>query len=160
MRRFNSGGSLIRAGEKLPEKEKPGLNLGFPPLFGVSEGVKIRPSGKLRPDLQSVGGKAAAAATTTAAGFHCGCRAGVKRHRNGNIVIPVIASGVPGRGFSPSNIFDFHLGHLNYLLYGVRSFTVIIFYHTLCDTPMGDYVPLRVHEPGGAIVPNCCAGYP
>ena len=29
MRRFNSGGSLIRAGEKLPEKEKPELILGF-----------------------------------------------------------------------------------------------------------------------------------
>lgn len=29
MRRFNSGGSLIRAGERLPEKEKPGLILGF-----------------------------------------------------------------------------------------------------------------------------------
>ena len=27
--RFNSGLSLIRAGEKLPEKEKPGLILGF-----------------------------------------------------------------------------------------------------------------------------------
>ena len=82
----------------------------IPPLFGVSEGEKIRPFGKLYPDLQSVGGKAAAAATTTAAGFHCGCRAGVKRHLNGNIVIPVIASGVPGRGFSPNNIFDFHRG--------------------------------------------------
>lgn len=29
MRRFDSGGSLIRAGEHLPEKEKPGLFLGF-----------------------------------------------------------------------------------------------------------------------------------
>ena len=40
MRRFNSGGSLIRAGEKLPEKKKAGVNprLSLCPAAGEGAG--------------------------------------------------------------------------------------------------------------------------